>query len=195
MANKILLDEMDGTPKQICFADHAGDFSPTTANDLRKTTDGSQETDCQLSMASVANNAARQSAKVDLGSVRAQAYALRAALEFAATPTAGNTVEFYWAPSQSATAGNGNPANASGSDAAYSGYSSNLDASVKQLIFIGSMIVTAQATATVQVAEAGMLVPTERYGSLIVYNKSGAAIHSDDVECNIVLDPIYDEVQ
>lgn len=191
MANKILLDEQDGTPKQIVFADVAGDFAPTAANDLRV---GSPTT-CQLAIASVADAAARQSTKVDLGAVRATRYKVRAALEFAATPTAGDIVELYWAPSGSATAGTGNPGGASGADSAYAGYSSNLAASVKQLERIGTFICTAQATATVQIAECGYFVPGERYGSLIVKNESNAAIHSDDVECNVVFDPVYEEVQ
>jgi hypothetical protein len=195
MPSKLLVQALDGTPKSICFADHAGDFSPTTANDLRVTTDGSFETDAQLSMASVANNAGRQSAKVDLGENRAQLYKVRAALEFAATPTAGNLVELYWAPSPFSSAANGNAGNATGSDAAYAGYSSNLDASVKQLDLIGVFVCTAQATGTIQVAEVGVFMPSERYGSLVVKNASGAAMHSDDVECNIVFDPIIPESQ
>jgi len=195
MANKLLVQEMDGTPKQIVFADHGGDFGPTAANDLRKTTDGSQELDVELDLASVANNAARQSSKCDLGENRAAEYAVRAALEFAATPTAGNVVELYWAPSHSATAGTGNPGGISGADSAYAGYSSNLDASIKQLIYIGSFVCTAQATPTVQIAEVGILAPTERYGSLVVYGKAGSAFHSDDVECNIVFDPLIPELQ
>jgi len=195
LPNKILVQEIDGTPKQIVFGDHAGDFSPTAANDLRKTTDGSQELDVQLSLASVANAAARQSTKVDLGENRAQAYHVRAALEMAATPTAGNTIELYWSSSQSSTAGNGNPASVTGSDSAYSGYSSNLTASVRQLILIGVFVCTAQATSTIQVAEVGLFSPPERYGSLVVVNNSGAAFHSDDVECHVVLDPILPEVQ
>lgn len=195
MANKVLLDEQDGTPKQIVFADHATDFNPTAANDLRKTTDGTQETDVQFIFESVVNNAYRQSTKVDLGATRAPAYKVRAALEFAATPTAGNTVEFYWAPSHSATAGTGNAGGVSGADSAYTGYSSNGDASVKQLMLIGVMTVTAQATATVQIAEVGWFVPPDRYGSLVVKNASGATMHSDSVEMNIVFDPVYEEIQ
>lgn len=195
MANDILVREMNGTPKQICFADHATDFAPTAANDLRKTTDGSQETDCQIIIESVANNAARQSAKVDLGANRAEWYAVKAALEFAATPTAGNTVELWWFPSHSATAGTGNAGGVSGSDSAYTGYSSNLAASVLQGKLIGIFICTAQITTTVQIAECGVFAPTGRYGSLVVYNKSGAAMHSDSVEHNIVFDPIVTQIQ
>src|SRR3990167_10879106 len=97
MVAKILYTEMDGTPEQICFADHAGDFSPTAANNLQFST----PTTCQLSLASLADAAARQSTKVDLGTDRAPAYAVRAAFEMAATPTTGESIELYWAPSSS----------------------------------------------------------------------------------------------
>jgi hypothetical protein len=195
MVSKTLVQEQDGTPKQIVFADHAGDFSPTAAKDLRISTDGSKEADYEIQLANLADDAARQSAKADLGENRALEYAVRAAFEFAATPTAGETVELYWAPSHSATAGNGNPANVTGADAAYAGYSANLDASLKQLEFIGPFVATAQATATVQVGEVAVFAPGERYGSLIVVNRSGAAFHSDDVECHVVFDPIIPEQQ
>jgi len=82
-----------------------------------------------------------------------------------------------------------------GSDAAYAGYSSNLSESVKQLQFIGVMSVTVQVTTTVQIAIVGVFSPAERYGSLVVKNESGAALHSDGVETHIVLDPIIPEVQ
>jgi hypothetical protein len=200
--NKVLVQAIDGTPKQICFADHATDFAPAAANDLRVTTDGSQETDAQLLLENVAsvtgtatNTGARQSAKVDLGTDRARCYAVKAAFELAATPTAGNVIELWWAPSSSSTAANRNPGAVSGSDAAYTGYSNNCDVSLVQLVYIGDFVCTAQATGTVQVAEVGLLFPRERWGSLVVRNKSGAAFHSDSVECNVVFDPIVEEVQ
>ena len=95
MANKILIAVQDGTPPQISFADHSNDFSPTAANNLEVGT----PTDVNMQLASVADDAARQSDKADLGAVRAKEYGVRAAIEFAATPTAGAVVEFYWAPS------------------------------------------------------------------------------------------------
>lgn len=196
MPNKILTTDLDGTPKQIVFADHATDFtSPTAANDLRITTDGSQELDVQLDLTSLGNTAARQSAKVDLGANRAEVYAIRAAFELAATPTARRVIELYWAPSVSAVAGTANAANVSGSDSAYSGYSSNLADSVNQLDRIGTFVCTAQATGTVQIAECGIFSPTGRYGSLIVKNESGAAFHSDAAESHVVFDPIVPEIQ
>src|SRR3972149_3808402 len=91
MANKILLDEQNGTPKQICFRD-VTDFGPAAANDLRVGT----PTLVQLDMTSVADAAYRQSTKVDLGAVRAPAYAVRAALEFAAGGVAGGGQGVLW---------------------------------------------------------------------------------------------------
>ena len=193
--NKLLYTEMDGTPKQIVLADHAGDFNPTAANDLRKTSDGSQELEVQFSLASLANAAFRQSAKFDFGENWAQLYQARAAFEMAATPTAGRTINCWLAYSQSATAGNGNSGNASGSDAAYTGYSSNAAASVLQLHQISAFVLTGQAAATVQEIEGWAFEPKGRYACLILQNDGGSAFDSDDIQSHIVFNPIVTEIQ
>lgn len=145
--------------------------------------------DAAITLASLANGSGRQSVKLDLGSARKERYRVKACFEIAATPTAGNTVDLYWAPSTSATAGTDNPANVTGTDAAYSGYSSNLTASIRQLLFIGSFVCTAQATSTVQKGWVGTFAPPLRYGSLVVVNNSGAAFHSSDTNIEVVLVP------
>src|SRR3972149_6036989 len=109
MANKILLDEQNGTPKQICFRD-VTDFGPAAANDLRVGT----PTLVQLDMTSVADAAYRQSTKVDLGAVRAPAYAVRAALEFAAGVVAGEIMDFWWGAPRGPAAGGGEPGGGGG---------------------------------------------------------------------------------
>lgn len=190
MASKVLIQEQDGTPVQICFRD-VTDFSPTAANDLRK----GSPTLVQFDLTSVADDAFRQSTKVDLGENRAPEYAVRAALEFGATPTAGEACLLYWAPSSSATAGTGNPGGTSGADSAYTGYSSNAAASAKQLQFIGQFTTTAQATTVIQIAEVAAFVPTQRYGSLVMMNASGIVMHTDAVESHVVFDPIIPETQ
>ena len=195
MANKILLTEMDGTPTQIVFADHATDFNPTAANDLRKTTDASQELDVQLDLTSLGAAAARQSAKFDFGEPRAERYHIRAVLEYAAGIDAGETVRLFLAPSHHATAANANPGNVSGADAAYTGYSSNLADALQHLMPIGTIRLTAQATATVQVVDVDDFTPPERYGSLVVVNDADDAMHNDAVEMHIVFDPIVAELQ
>lgn len=192
MANKILYDEMDGTPAQITLADFAGDFNPTAANDLRHAS--ATDTEVQLALASLADGAYRQSAKFDFGAVRSPAYFARGAIEWAASVAAGDTIELYIAFSQHATAANGNPGGLSGSDAAYTGYSANGDDSIKQVKTVLIGVATAQATGTVQIMEFGYFQPLERYG-IVVVSATGNALHSDDVEMNIVLDPIFNEVQ
>jgi len=194
MANKVLIQALDSSPDSITFCDTGGDFNPTTANDLRP---GVVDTECQLSLASVADGAARQSTKVDLGEHRADEYAVRVAFEMAATPTAGDLIEIYWAPSAVSTASDGNPGGVSGSDAAFTGYGT-LSEATPQLHFIGVAVAAAVASSTtpsVQIAEVGTFSPTERYGTLVVKNESGAAFWGDDVESHVVFDPVIPELQ
>lgn len=159
------------------------DFNPTAANDLRL----GSPTAVQLDLTSLANQAARQSDKFDLDSSWGLALVLQAALEFQATPTSGASVFFYMAWSESATAGTANPGGVSGSDGAYSGYSSNLNASLAHLDPLGAMPVTVQTAGTVQVGPKLLVIPKARYGTLVVVNESGAALHTDAVEAHVTL--------
>lgn len=169
------------TGTAIVFADTT-DHAPATANNLGTRT-------AQLDLTGVADDAAAQSDKVDLGATRAEEFDVTAALENAATPTAGEVSEFYWAPSPSGTAGTANPGGVSGAAGAYTGYSSNVEASLKQLQFIGDFVHTAQATGTVQIARVGSFRPKHRYGSLVIRNRSGSAYHSDAVEMSVLVSP------
>lgn len=192
MANKYLVQAMDDTPPQILLRDST-DYAPAAANVLTTGT----PTAVQINLEGLTVNEARQSDKFDLGENRAPAYAVRASFEFAATPTAGVIIRVYAAPSQSATAANGNGGNVSGSDSDYTGYSSNIEASVKQLDLIGAFTLTAQATGTIQKGEVqGMFYPKERYCTLVVVMPAaGATFHSDAVETSMVLDPQIPELQ
>ena len=186
MSNEVL--KKVGTP-QICFADHAGDFSPT--NDLQVGT----PTEVQMSFVGVADTEARQSDKVDLGATRASTYEMMASLEFATAPTVGDSVDFYWAPSSSSVSGTANPGGVDGVDSDYTGYNSDMTSASKQLDYMGSAILVTGVTPVVQVSYCGVFSPSNRYGTLVARNVSGSDIHSDDVECHIVLNPIVDEVQ
>lgn len=193
MANKVLNTEMDDTPPQLAFANFAGDFNPAGANDLRKGAD----TEVELVLLNLADAAAAQSAKGDLGANFAERYACVACIEMqVAAATAGSVVEFYWSASSSGTAATGNMGAASGSAAAYSGYSADLADSVKQLIYIGSMVMTDDGVDSAQIGMVGDLYPPHRYGSLIVKNECGQTIcDTDDIEAHIVLSPIIPEIQ
>lgn len=161
------------------------------ANDTEITVKSSGGT-AVITMTSVANSAARQSDKIDFGASRARRYLLIAEMELAATPVAGSPVEFYIGWSNSATAGTDNPGGMSGADGAYTGYSSNLDASIKQLAYLGDLVCTAQATATVQRGIVGIVEIPTRYACLAVYNKSGAAVHSSATNIAFRFIPIID---
>ena len=120
---------------------------------------------------------------------------IRTAIEIAATPTAYEVIELYLGFSPHSTAANGNPGGLSGSDGAFAGYNSNLAEAVKHLQGPFPFICTDDPTTYVQVSDVGILIPTDRYVMCVLKNESGAAIHSDDVECHIVLDPIIPEFQ
>ncbi len=132
-----------------------------------------------MSPSTLANGAYWQSAKIDFGATVGQAYAVYLNAELAATPTAGNSITLWANPSSSATAATDNRGGCSGSDASYTGYSSNAAASVAQLPLIGAGVTTTQATATVQKMFVGYYVPAQRYASLVMLNGAGSAFASD----------------
>lgn len=168
------------------FADHAGDFSPAAASSLEIGT----PTDVEMNPGALANGSYYQSAKFNWGSQWQQSFAFLIAVELATTPTAGNTIDAWIAPSTSSTAGNGNLGGVSGSKGSYTGDNSNAADAVKQLDFLGAFSCTTLATANIQ---RGMITPSytpvAQYASLVIKNGSGVAFHTDDVEFHIVAIP------
>lgn len=150
-----------------------------------------------ITLASLANGngtstGGRQSASLDLGANWAQRWRLECNFELAATPTAGNAINLFGSWNTSTGAGDGNT---SGSDAAYTGYSNNIDASTRQLEFLGAHICTAQATSPVQRSLVGVIFPKGRYLNLVVDNRSGAAFHSTDTNQVITLTPLEESIE
>ena len=190
MANEVL--QKVGT--QIAFG-IAASFNP--ADDGTNFTDDLTNIDVAITLAALANAAGRQSAKCDLGATRARSYEVLAAVDFTdETPSASGRVDYYWAPSPNATAGNGNVAGNSGADAACPDGalgSITLAEFLLQCQFIGSL--ATHDGASVQCGLVGVFSPSSRYGQLIVVNNSGDAFENDDVEMHTVFNPIVDEVQ
>jgi hypothetical protein len=150
-----------------------------------------------ITLASLANGngtsaGGRQSASLDMGANWAQRWRLECDFELAATPTAGNAINLFASWNTATGAGDGNT---SGSDAAYTGYSNNIDAATKQLEFLGSHICTAQATSTVQKSLVGIIFPKGRWLNLVVDNRSGAAFHSTDTNQVITLVPLEESIE
>jgi hypothetical protein len=150
-----------------------------------------------ITLASLANGngtsaGGRQAVTLDLGEKWAQRWRIDTEFELAATPTAGNAINLFGSYSNSTGAGLGNT---SGTDAAYTGYSNNIDAATKQLEFLGAHVATTQATATVQKALVGVIFPKARYLNLVVDNRSGAAFHSSDTNQVIRLTPLEQSIE
>jgi len=120
-----------------------------------------------------------------------------AGLEFDSAPTAGLAVNFYIGYSDSATAANENPGNLSGAAGAYQGYGADAASGVealKQLIYVGTLICTADAD--VQVAEIGIITPTADNACLVIENNSGQTIaDTDGIETSVHIIEIIDEIQ
>lgn len=170
-----------GTPIVIAdTTDYAGDLGTRTD---------------QIDLTSLAAAAARQSAKIDLGAVRAAVYAVTMAIEFDVAPTSGDVVSLWWAPSPSVTAGVANPGGCSGVDAAYTGTTGDsLDDSILQLTLIGNLVCTSDL-ATVVEFETFMFSPEHRYGSIVVYNEADQAFEGDAIEMGVSFTPVIDEAQ
>lgn len=151
----------------------------------------------QIDLTSLADAAARQGAKADLGAVRARKYAVLIAIEFDVAPVSGTVVEIYWAGSPASAAGNANPGGASGADAAYTGTAGDsLADSVQQLRWLGNLICTADAATVVQYMVLSDLegdIP--RYGMPVIKNEGGQAFEGDAVEMYFALIPLIDESQ
>ena len=179
MANEILVKS--GTPTVWADAtDYAGD--------------GGTRTD-QIDLTSLADGAARQGAKADLGATRAKQYAATVCVEMAVAPASKASVDVYWAASPHATAGTLNPGGCSGADAAYTGTAGDsLDDSLLQLQYLGSVSLTSDADPLLQI-QTFTLFPQHRYGMPVIDNNGGQAMHNDAIECFVALTPIVPEVQ
>jgi len=179
MANEILVKS--GTP--VVWADttdYAGDGGTRTH---------------QIDLTSLADGAARQGAKADLGATRAKQYTLTVCVEMAVAPVSKAAIDIYWAASPHATAGLLNPGGCTGADAAYTGSAGDsLDDSLMQLLPLGSISLTADADPVLQIYTV-TLFPQHRYGMPVIDNNGGQAMHSDAIECFVSLTPIIPEVQ
>ena len=172
-----------------------GSFSP--ADSATDWTIGTPDDTGVLTLASLAVGAGRQSTKVDLGTPWPPEYAVFGCVDYTGeTPTAGGVINYYWAPSTSATQANGNVAGNSGADgAAPAGAlgSITLAEFLKLCIHIGPM--TIHDGGVVQNGYVGVVAPPTQYGQLIVVNDSDDIFEADDVEMHQVMNPMIVEGQ
>lgn len=186
MANKILVA---ADANSLVWADTAGDYgdSPFAGTE-------------QITLNTLAAGNARQGSKADIdnGLVEdrfARRYTVTMRIEFGTAPTAGGTVDLYWAPSLSSTAGTANPGGTNGTDAAYSGTGgSTLAQSLLQLEFLGQLVVTNDAAGTVLQTAFNVTLPLQ-HGMPVVVNNTDQSFDTDDINQSITFTPIEDEIQ
>ena len=193
MANEVLV-KASPTPVQVRFF-VTGSFSPADA--ATNMTDGTPN-DVAMTSASLADAAGRQSAKADLGALRAGSYSVMACVDYTGlTPTSGATVDYYWLPSTNATAANGNIAGNSGLDAAAPGGAVPAGLTITEFKRMAQRIgsLTLSDDGAVQNGYVGTFSPATRWGQLLEINEGGADFAADDVEHHVVMNPIVDEIQ
>ena len=172
----------------------SGSFSPAdSATDWSADLASGDFENATLTLSGVLDDAGRQSDKVDLGLVRPREWDLYGCVDLTGeSPTAGATVEYYWAPSDSATQANSNTAGNSGADADAPGGAVpsglTLDEFLDQCIFIGALVVSNDAA--VFNAYVDRFAPPSRWGQLIVVNRTGDTFEADDVEAHQLLKPV-----
>lgn len=182
MANEILLKTFTGTP--MVFA-HGADFDNSPFVDTE-----------EMDMSSLGIGDSRESPKVDLGDLLSdnaklpQRVAVLGAFEFADAPTAGKTVDLYWAASPSAGATDDNPYLITGSDAEIA---TPADAFLGQLQFIGSVPV--QNVADVVFQKTFVTSFAIRYGSLLVFNNTDQAFEASADKIHVDFYAMVDEAQ
>lgn len=201
MANEILVHTSGST---VCWADSTqyvpGAYGPGQL--FAKTHN--------LNLKGVADGAARQGDKADLGVKRAQGYVVKAAAEFAVAPTAGNVVEYYWSSSPVSHPSSGNAGGysilagvvipfVSGIDGTFvpaGGAEANVDEWKQHLSLIGVLPVTNDAVGYVQTKVINSyFVPPERYGQPIVKNDTGQAFAAGGSGMYLAFIPVTDELQ
>lgn len=186
MANKILV-AANGTVIRFAPPEYGGDVGASTH---------------VITITNLVGTTARESNKADMD---AGAVANRFPKDFAVTaridyangtfPSAGESVDFYWAASVSSVAATANPGGVTGSDGAYSGTAgSTLAESLKELQFLGSLIITADDDDPVQQTTFCVTLPTQ-FGTLVVVNNSSANLAVDGENLSITFTPREYEVQ
>ena len=143
-----------------------------------------------FTITSLANGAAWQGVKGDLGANWARMYNVHVETAVATAAIDGNPVEFFWCSSTSATANLANPGGLSGADATVA----NIAAVKRQLTYIGSLWL-GNALGTVVQQQRFPFFPATRYGFPVAVNGSGGvALSATAANHKFTITPAMDEV-
>jgi len=153
-----------------------------------------------LDLDSLADAAAYQGIRGDLGAARADLFHVYAGVELNVAVTSGAAVYYYWSESISATAGTGNTGFCTGVAGAYAGSEDGTIAgSVRQLTLMGVFSLEPDAEGasanSVQISKVGELLTPLQYGQPVVWNESGQAFQADGIQSFVALVPIITQSQ
>lgn len=137
-----------------------------------------------LTLTSVGNSAGRKGTSCDWGASFPQRLRVQLKTSCGSSPTAGNTIEVWWASSYDGSVFDGNLADA---DAA----ASDTDV-IAQLHFVGALPV--DNVTTIQYGSWVFMNPS-RYGFPVVFNRSGQTLGSTASDHGIYITPLIDEIQ
>lgn len=147
--------------------------------------------DVEIDLSAITDALADQSVKVEIGDGSGNQdleLLVEASMETQADSVEGQTVDLYVGWSDDATPGTGNPAGLTGTAIPYTGGTAGLlPGGLKQLEYVGSLVMQAKAVADAspQVALVATIVPKGRYMMLVVVNNSGATTATTADECAI----------
>ncbi len=152
-----------------------------------------------ITLASLAANAARQGTKADLGERRPGGYSVKAGVRMIATPTAGGPIEYYWSSSSMSVAASGNTGGTSvtGADAAWvpgGGAEADIDEWKQQLSFVGVLPVAADGELDQVKVINSYFVPPERYGSFVIKNDASVAFSASVSGVFVAMIPVTDDI-
>ncbi len=154
-----------------------------------------------IGLAALLAGAARQGDKADLDTGGSAVnrfpakFTVTLRLDMAAAPGADVMIKVYWAHSTSSVAATANPGGCTGVDGAYTGTAgSTVAESVKQLQYLGSLMLTADGVGVVQQQTFSATLPTQ-WGSPVVHNLADEDIRNDNEGLSLTLTPYEYEVQ
>ncbi len=148
--------------------------------------------DHALTLTSLADDAAREGVKGDLGATFGRLVLVTLEVKMAVAPVAGNIVEVHLGWSTNDTAGSDNPAGLTGADAAYK--AAEEDEWKVQATWGMNLILTADGSSVKQLQS--QIVPAlARYPCPLIVNKAGQALSSTAGDHILTMTPIIDEIQ
>lgn len=149
------------------------------------------------SLASLTTANARQGTAIDFGATRSELWLAKLQTAPVAAVTAGTTIDLYmsWSMSSATLANTNYPGGCTGVDGAYAGPDAVVVNGLKQLEFVGSMIVCATVSTVLQIQHLGIVCARMRYGVPVVVNNTTQLLDGTAGDHILTFTPILPQIQ